>query len=325
MKKLLLVLMLIFTVQIFSQEPRGSIKGIVQDKNKAAIFDAVVSIEQITEREGISHKRTTTTDADGEFIIFGLPLGFYNIEIKTNFSEVVVKKQFKVEAEKNYFVEIIFPQIKLQATQFDFYTEKNGENLKLLDEKITRFLDKLKQDSSIKGFVFIYDKVPRRFVSCNLSEVLAPSEKQIEVTKKLNLPKEQVPKSCFRFDFEIEFWIAKDGEKLPNNNRSCADFHKPCCCPDVKIISDEKVYSRNKTLIFKIDMKLFEGFDSTTFTWSITDGEIISGQGKNQIEVDISNTKSDKIIVSVEAKGDAFCSEFCQRIADFKVTIDKSK
>ncbi|MCU0240771.1 MAG: carboxypeptidase-like regulatory domain-containing protein [Pyrinomonadaceae bacterium] len=325
MKKLLLFLMLIFTVQVFSQEPTSSIKGIVQDKNGAVIFDAIVSIEQITERKETQLKRITTTNNNGEFLFFGIPFGWYNIEVKTPYSEIIFKKQVKITTEKTSLVEIVLMQEKFQARMFDFYTEKNGENLKLLDEKITRFLDKLKQDSSIKGYVFINDKVPRRFVSCNLSEVLAPSEKQIEVTKKLNLPKERVPKSCFRFDFEIEFWIAKDGEKLPNNNRSCADFHKPCCCPDVKIISDEKVYSRNKTLIFKIDMKLFEGFDSTTFTWSITEGEIISGQGKNQIEVDISNTKSDNIIVSVEAKGNAFCSEFCQRIADFKVTIDKSK
>jgi hypothetical protein len=211
-----------------------------------------------------------------------------------------------------------------QAVKFDSYSEKDGENLKLLDKKINRFLKKLKKDSSVKGYVFIYDKVPRLrdIKGCKISEITAPSVKQKELVKKLNLPKEQIKNSCFRFNFEVEFWIVKEGEKLPDNNTNCADFDPPCCCPTLNIISDETVYSLKNPLIFKADITLIEEYDTATFEWFVSNGKIISGQGTNEIKVDISDVNfGETITATVEASGSAFCNGNCPRTANFTVTI----
>jgi hypothetical protein len=107
MKKLLLFLMLIFTLQGFAQELTGSIKGTVQDKNGAVIPGAVISIEQITEIKEVSYKKTSTSNSDGEFYFSSLPFGLYNIEVKTIWTSNIFKKQVKVTAEKPSIIDVV--------------------------------------------------------------------------------------------------------------------------------------------------------------------------------------------------------------------------
>lgn len=106
MKKLILFWILIFSLKIFAQELTGSIKGTVTDKNGAVIPGAVVSLEQIIEIKGISHKRISTTNDNGEFHFTSLPFGWYNIAVDAR-GFMLFKKQVKITAEKPSLTDVV--------------------------------------------------------------------------------------------------------------------------------------------------------------------------------------------------------------------------
>ena len=101
MKKLAIFWILIFSLQIFAQSNTGSIKAIITDKEGAVIPNAYVKAVPIVDNKFIDDKSLfAITNADGEFNFLNVPIGFYELQIKVSWSEIVVKKRVNVINDK---------------------------------------------------------------------------------------------------------------------------------------------------------------------------------------------------------------------------------
>jgi hypothetical protein len=76
----LLVLSLLLPAAIAAQTHRASLRGTIYDPNHAAIPGATVSVTSVATGD----VRTTTSDSSGEYAIFSVPAGIYQVEVDAN-------------------------------------------------------------------------------------------------------------------------------------------------------------------------------------------------------------------------------------------------
>lgn len=81
MKKFVIFLILIFSLQTFAQNDFGSIRGVVIDEFGAIFSKAEVKVTPVIEGKLIEKKSLVTIgDNVGEFKFDNLPIGLYEVE-----------------------------------------------------------------------------------------------------------------------------------------------------------------------------------------------------------------------------------------------------
>lgn len=100
----LLIGLLICVGNLSAQPPMGTIKGIVIS-NQGAISNAQVDI--ISKNRKSYHRRTVLTDESGEFTIYGLSFGKYELEIKFKCTQAT--ETVTLDSEKPTNLTVILP------------------------------------------------------------------------------------------------------------------------------------------------------------------------------------------------------------------------
>src|SRR6476661_6763856 len=76
------IFVLLFSVSVSAQQPRGTLRGLITDELGAVIVGASVTL---TDASGVQKK--TTTNGEGVYTFSGLPLGAYKLQASsTNFT-----------------------------------------------------------------------------------------------------------------------------------------------------------------------------------------------------------------------------------------------
>lgn len=217
----------------------------------------------------------------------------------------------------------IFAQESPQAVKFDAYNE--SEEVSVLEAKTNKFLEQLaKEPKTTKGYVYwfeaeiIFNKESKiRKLSKHIKSLVDKKSLDQEVSILLAGRERNLAK--------IEFWIVPKYAKLPDYNPDRFCFMATCICPNVLISGEESVNSKTQSITFSVEITPLDEELTAKFEWSVSKGKIISGQGTNQIKVDISDVNyGDSVTATVEASGSVFCDGNCQRTVSF-TTILKNK
>lgn len=116
MKKFSLILILILSLSAYSQNEVGTIRGEVTDPNGALIPNANVKAIPIIDNKPIEEKSLSTITNDvGQFNFYNIPVGLYEIQIRTNWMEVIVKKQVTVTSNQTVQTELGFTKYFIEA------------------------------------------------------------------------------------------------------------------------------------------------------------------------------------------------------------------
>src|SRR5689334_20506083 len=73
------IFVLLFSVSVFAQQPRGTLRGLITDELGAVIVGASVTL---TDASGVQKK--TTTNGEGVYTFAGLALGTYKLQAMAN-------------------------------------------------------------------------------------------------------------------------------------------------------------------------------------------------------------------------------------------------
>src|ERR1700740_1894062 len=82
------VTLLVAPIYAQTAKVSGTIRGVITDPSGALVGGATVTITNT----GTGSSRTVTASGQGEYVVPDLPIGIYNVTVKTtNFKEFVVK------------------------------------------------------------------------------------------------------------------------------------------------------------------------------------------------------------------------------------------
>ncbi len=225
------------------------------------------------------------------------------------------------------FCSFAFSQEKPVAVKYDEYSEKNGVNLKLLDEKIKRFVKQLRRlPKTTKGMILYFSEIWE--VDC-FSDEKSSAEKREEFTKNLLLQKYKIASpqivikhsGRYRNNTKIEFWFVPQNASDPESPGTFVD----CFYPTLEAKGIEVVSDKNKPLIFTANISGMATPLGLAFTWEISDGEIIEGKESPILKVDISKVKAKEITATFKIKGlDKGIGELCTNSASFTTRVTQS-
>mgnify|MGYP000644449246 CR=1 FL=1 len=101
---LLATLWLAFSLTAFAQSDNTQISGFVKDQTGGAIAGAKVSVKSETK----SFERTTTTNAEGYFVVTTLPPDFYTVTVEANgFKQYLEKANSNIERLENIVTDLL--------------------------------------------------------------------------------------------------------------------------------------------------------------------------------------------------------------------------
>jgi hypothetical protein len=100
----------------------------------------------------------------------------------------------------------------------------------------------------------------------------------------------------------IELWLVSPGAPLPLPTPTATET---IVCPSVNVLGDVWTRTHNQPLTFKIHLSAWRvySFPKAIFNWTVSSGQILSGQGTDTISVDVSQSAHNRIEASVEVVG----------------------
>jgi hypothetical protein len=212
----------------------------------------------------------------------------------------------------------ISAQKKTDSILFDTFEDRDGADVKTLDEKIDNFARKLNSEpQSTKGYIVNYVEAAARTPK-QLSEsrgVAYAGQVKKNINRIFNFPKwrtmfafgglNRTSKGSIVFDSaKIEFWLIPQGAELPENHAEDDGdwWFMSCACPTISLAGNKNIYDLKEPVTFSVEIN-GGSQDEVVYKWSLSDGKIISGQGTKEIKINLKNVKSEKIIVKVEIQG----------------------
>lgn len=115
MKNIALILILIFSIQIFAQSEFGSVNGEVTDPFGALIPEAKVKLIPIVDNKLFEEKSLiTTTKNDGEFSFQNVQIGLYEVQIIVDWTEIVIKKRVNITSDKSLQTDLEFTRYVIE-------------------------------------------------------------------------------------------------------------------------------------------------------------------------------------------------------------------
>lgn len=196
----------------------------------------------------------------------------------------------------------IFAQNEAVAYKVDEYKEEKTVDLKLLDEKITMFLQEIrKTPPTTKGVILVFPSLKE--LRCFNEKKFSSDVRQKYLSKLLTKNKDVVSRitvesvsSYYRENTQVEFWIVPQNAERNFGGGIIAD----CFCPSLNI---NDVLSEDKK---ELHLAAFSSDSSSRkfkYDWQILQGKIISGQGTFLVIIDVSNVTSKEIVIKLRVFG----------------------
>ncbi len=197
---------------------------------------------------------------------------------------------------------IIFTSAIAAQEKFSEYST-TPVNLDALAKMAGKFADRLAAEpSTTDGFINLYKN------STEATRIKSVLEKKPELKNKIFFL--EPGRRYMRETSTIEFWIVPSGADEPFTPTCTL-----CECPTLSVVRIEPVAYRNKNLMFAANVSGGSG-ETITYTWKVSAGKIVEGQGTSAIKVDAKGAQ--EIIATVEIGG--VCEE-CPREASFTTKI----
>ncbi|MCY7348769.1 MAG: hypothetical protein LH614_21475 [Pyrinomonadaceae bacterium] len=182
---------------------------------------------------------------------------------------------------------LIFTSAIAAQEKFSEYTA-TPVNLDALAKMASKFTDRLvAEPATTRGFINLYKN------SAEATRIKSVLEKKSKLKNKVFFL--EPGRRYMRETSTIEFWIVPSGADEPFTPTCVL-----CECPTLSVFRIEPAAYRNKNLMFAANASGGSG-ETITFTWKVSAGKIVEGQGTPIIEVDAEGAK--EITATVEISG----------------------
>lgn len=197
-------------------------------------------------------------------------------------------------------------------TQFYPYEDIN------LSQRIARLVKQLKKERGAKKVYIIY-YLARQINDGEIYKIRNRADRtQSEVANKAGLDYEDVVMidGGYREKNTLEYWIAPKNAAPPKPTPTF-DKSETFVCPQLWVNGEGRAYAETKLVQFSVSKS--DAKAEPAYQWTISAGEIVSGQGTSQITVDLKNANNRHVTAFVEASG---LPRPCQKVFYSTVDVD---
>ena len=196
----------------------------------------------------------------------------------------------------------VFAQGNSQAIKFDEFNQPSYTRSSPLTERSNRFARQIVKEPQTNKAVIIYYKPRKSLYGLEGKEWGEYAQGVLKNGYKIIPERIILIDGGVRETESLEFWIVPEGTELPKPNPHF-DESEAISCPEIRVAGDGFQLEKDKPLKFSVNVKGGEVTGEQDFQWKISDGKIISGQGTNRIEIDLSEADVKRITASVQVKG----------------------
>jgi len=193
----------------------------------------------------------------------------------------------------------IFSQSRNVAVKFDEFSNYPAEKVSPLYDRTQRFAKRLKiEPSSKKAVMIFYNQRKGKFPLEGGKDWANSAENYLKNFFETNEQSIVLINGGYREYPTLEFWIVPEGAEMP---KPTPDFTKNeiVYCPEIRVAGDGFRRARTEPLKFSVAINGALPNESFPLEWNVSAGKIISGQGTNQIQIDLSGTDAKKISAAV--------------------------
>jgi len=200
---------------------------------------------------------------------------------------------------------IVAQEEKPQVIRFaKVIVEKGETETDKFIEPLKKFVSRLeKEPETTKGYIQVPDNIElgKRL---RMIVVAAGMESRVRFSDALKYPEH------YWFPGSVYLYLIPQGAEL-----YAIQERDPCLCPTLDIDAPEKVINRNSILTFRVNVG-YGDIEGLKYTWTVSAGKIVEGQGTTIIKVDAEGAK--EVTATVQIGG--FC-ETCNRTVSFTTKI----
>jgi hypothetical protein len=219
------------------------------------------------------------------------------------------------------FIGFIFAQTKLIPLKFDEFIDVSSDYFypsyeMNLSQRIERLVKQVRKNRRVKIYIIYYRARQLNDGDIRKIENWAEDTKN-NVIDKANLDYETVLTidGGYRENNTLEYWIAPKNAELPKPSPTF-DKSESIVCKEVGVYSDTEKFDKDKTISFSARTS-YPPKTGEVFQWEISAGEIITGQGTNNITVDLRNVSDKHITASAETNDLPYsCPKIGYTVAD---------
>jgi hypothetical protein len=209
----------------------------------------------------------------------------------------------------------------------EFQEERNILRDNVLHEKITAFIERLSAEPPTSRGALLFTFRYKMVNECLSSHGFAADKRVLELSKRIlglypNLAPERIifveNEDVLSYWSSVEFWVVPQGAPTPK--APYLDFDPPCACSPLDVYGIPRVRKEVKSVKFTAWIGRPDPPACAKFSWVVTGGVIIGGQGTDQITVDLSDNLSNTVTATVEIEGaDPSCN--CPNTASYTTRI----
>ena len=197
----------------------------------------------------------------------------------------------------------VFAQQKSLAVKFDEFSDFPAEYVSPFYDRVKRFGEKIKHESTDKKAVIIfYNQRKGQFPLSGGTDWAKQAADQISnYPNEIDREKIILLDGGYREYATLELWIVPKSAELPTPTPT---FKKEdvVYCPEINVAGDKFVQDGGQPINFSVVVKGAAENRQFPLEWSVSAGKIIEGQGTNQIKVDLSETNKKIVTAAVIVK-----------------------
>lgn len=206
------------------------------------------------------------------------------------------------------FTLTIFAQEKPKALKFDEFDTSVKNQFYAYEEisvsqRVERFIKQLKKERGVKVYIIYYqaqltDSSNKNKIENRINQI----EYAIQYSTKIKFEDVISVDGGYREKNALEFWIVPKSAEPPEPTLTL-EKSETFVCPQINVYGDGLGFYENGSVSFTVPTYNLKSVENPEFRWKVSAGEIIEGQGTNEIKVNLKNSETKRVTAFAEVGG----------------------
>ncbi|MDQ6786940.1 MAG: hypothetical protein M3033_09050 [Acidobacteriota bacterium] len=204
------------------------------------------------------------------------------------------------------FFNFTFAQKNSVALKFDEFDDSSDSQFYPyqeinLSQRIERLVKQVKKERGVKVYIIYYlARQINNGETYKIKNWASHTESEVRYNAKLEYEDVVTIDGGYRENNTLEYWIAPKGVTPPKPTPTF-DKSESFVCPKIYVNGDARGFDKTKSIDFSVATYNIKA--EITFQWKVSAGEIVRGQGTDNITVDLKNVNDKHITAFVEVSG----------------------
>ncbi len=197
-----------------------------------------------------------------------------------------------------------FPQkVKNEAVKFDEFSVFPADREFSLYDRTERFTARLKREpASRKAVIIFYNERKGKYPLQGGGKIASDARSLISDGAEIQTGRIVLLDGGYREFPTLEFWIVPEGAEMPKPTPEYSRS-EVVYCPEINVAGSGFRHDPDLPLRFSVALSGAFPEQKLSMEWSVSAGKIVSGQGTNQIEVDLGETEARRITAGLIVRG----------------------